>query len=60
VTSPEEAESVIKARIKSGLKVIIPDAVFSFISLARVAKDWNYSFETIEKLPEPFVYKVYV
>jgi len=60
VTSPEEAESVIKARIKSGLKVIIPDAVFSFISLARVAKDWNYSFETIEKLPEQFVYKVYV
>lgn len=59
-TSPSEAEPIIGKRIKSGQQPITAEAAQGFISLARVAKDWNYSFDTFEKLPLQFVYKVYI
>ncbi len=58
--SPSDAESIIMERINSGQQPITADAAQGFIGLARVARDWNYSFESFENLPLQFVYKAYI
>lgn len=58
--SPDEAERMIRERIKADHQTITAEAAQGFIDLARVAREWKYSFERIEKLPLLFVYKVYV
>lgn len=59
-TSPVEAEPIIRELIKSGQHAITVEATQGFIGLARLAKEWNFSFETFENIPTQFIYKVYV
>jgi hypothetical protein len=59
-TSCEEIEAIVKERIKAGTLPLTSTAAQGFIDLARVAKEWEFSFETLEMLPMQFFYKVFI
>ena len=60
VTSPEASEEKFGSIQKDESETEIGATVLGFISLARVGKSWDYSFETHEGLPEQFFYRVYI
>ena len=58
--SSTEIEAIINDRIKAGTLPLTSSAAQSFIDLARVANEWEFSFEILEMLPMQFFYKVFI
>lgn len=59
-TPKPDLDEKIRKELNTGTLSLTADAAQGFIDLARVSKEWKYTFDNFERLPLQFVYKLYI